>query len=112
MQKFSGYKCEECGKITFLKRAVCPDCKGRKFSQTDLDESGKLLTYTQLYAPPEGIEELPLLLGIIELDNGVRLTAQITDSNIKIGDKLQPVWGKLRKIQNKEVFGFKFQPKK
>ena len=110
MPKFTGFKCEKCRKQTFLKHAVCHECKGRVFSPIDLEESGKVLTFTKLYASPEGIEEMPLMLGIIELKNGIRLTAQITDQNVKMGDSVQPIWGKLRKIQGKDIFGFKFEP--
>ena len=110
MEKFTAYKCESCGKITVLKRGVCIDCKGRNFSQIDLEERGRPITFTKLYATPEGIEEMPLILGIVELEGNTKLTTQITDPDVKIGDELKPVWGKLRKRQGKEIYGFKFHP--
>ncbi|MEM4245935.1 MAG: OB-fold domain-containing protein [Candidatus Bathyarchaeia archaeon] len=110
MPDLLGFKCDKCGKQTYLKHAVCHECKGRSFSSIELDGSGKVITLTRLYAPPEGIEEMPLTLGIIELDNGVRLTAQLTDQNLKMGDRVCAVWKKLRTVQGREVYGFGFQP--
>jgi len=42
----------------------------------------------------------------------VRALGQIMTDEPKIGMKLRPVWGKLRKIGEKEIFGFKFEPAK
>jgi len=74
-----------------------------------IGDEGKLLTYTSLYATPEGIDQMPLVLGIVEFDNGVKTTGQIEGSNIKIGYKLLPKWGLSRKIKDKEIYGFRFR---
>lgn len=109
MEKFSCYRCEKCGKKMYLKHAVCPICKGRNFQQTHLEEVGEVLTYTRLFATPEGIEEMPLVLGILRFGDGVTLTGQIVGQDVNMGDKVRPVWGKIRRIQGKDLFGFRFQ---
>ncbi len=109
MEKFTCFKCDKCGKKLYLRHAVCPACKGRALSQVDLEETGRVLTYTKLYATPEGIEEMPLVLGIMEFGDSVVLTGQITSQDVNIGDKVRPVWGKIRKLQGKDIFGFKFE---
>ncbi len=68
-----------------------------------------LLTYTRLFAAPEGVNQMPLILGIVEFPNGVRVTGQITTENVKLGDKMRPVWGFLRKSHGKELYGFRFE---
>ena len=109
MEKFSCFKCEKCGKQTYLKHAVCMSCRGRNLKQVDLEGTGKVVTYTKLFATPEGIEEMPLVLGILEFGDAVRVTGQILNQDVKIGDKVRPVWGKIRKAQGKDVFGFRFE---
>ena len=105
-----GTKCNSCGKIMYPKRVVCSNCRARDLADVQIGDEGRLLTYTYLYATPEGIDQMPLVLGIVEFDNGVRVTGQIEDREVKIGDRLLPIWGLLRKGRaGKEVYGFKFK---
>ena len=76
--RLEGKKCRSCGRVAFPPRPVCPGCGGREFEAVRLAESGKLLTYTVIRVPPEGYEDQsPYAVGIAELDDGVRLTAQV-----------------------------------
>lgn len=109
-KRIMGVKCKGCGKIFYPKRVCCPDCGGKMFEEICLGDECILLTFTKLYALPEGIERVPLVLGIVEFANGARAVGQITDENVTIGMKLEPVWSLLRKIDGKEVYGFKFKP--
>ncbi len=87
----------------------CLSCKGIDFEEVELAKEGTLLTYTKLYALPEGIEMPPLVLGIADF-GGVRVLGQLMADDPKIGMRLRPVWGKLRKLKGKEICGFKFEP--
>ncbi len=93
-------KCTGCGKVFFPPRLVCDACKGETFEQTVLPDSGKLLAYTAITVPASNFkDEAPVSYGVIELDNGVRISAQITDcaeDELKIG---LPVRIEFRKIQ-------------
>jgi uncharacterized OB-fold protein len=109
METFSCFKCEKCGKQTFLKHAVCIACRGRSFKQVDVKGTGRVVTYTKLFATPEGIEDMPLVLGIMEFGDAVRTTGQIVNQDVKIGDNVHPVWGKIRRVQGKDLFGFRFE---
>ena len=109
-QKFTGFKCKSCGRVMYPKHDRCLDCKGTEFEEVELGEDATLLTYTKLYVLPEGIEMPPLVLGIVKFPGGVRAMGQLTTDDPKIGMKLRPIWGKLRKIKDKEIFGFKFEP--
>jgi len=104
-----GFKCKKCGAIAHSRRMVCSSCKGRDFEEYPLGDEGKVVTFTKLWAIPEGIEQLPLTLAIVEFDGNVRVTGQVLDEDIKTGDKVRPVWGNIRKIRGKEVQGFRFQ---
>ncbi|MDH5782512.1 MAG: zinc ribbon domain-containing protein [Candidatus Bathyarchaeota archaeon] len=109
-KRIMGVKCTGCGKVFYPKRACCPDCGGKMFEEICLGDECILLTFTKLYALPEGIERVPLVLGIVEFANAARAVGQITEENVTIGMKLRPIWGLLRNIDGKEVYGFKFKP--
>ena len=91
-------KCSSCGKIYYPPRRVCP-CGGREFETVELPNTGKVVTYTIIrVGPSDFVDEVPYGLGIVELDGGVRLMAQIVDvplDDIKTG---MPVTLEFRKI--------------
>lgn len=65
-----GSECK-CGKKLVPYRNVCPSC-GKKMSKTEFKDNGTVLTYTTLYAVPEGFEG-PIHLAMIGLDEGANL---------------------------------------
>jgi len=83
--------------------------RGRDFEEYPLGDEGRVLTYTKLWAIPEGIGQLPLTLAIVEFDGKVRATGQVLSEGIKVGDRVRPVWGHIRKIRGKEIQGFRFE---
>lgn len=93
-------KCKKCGRTYFPPRLICGDCRSREFETVRLSDEGKILTYTVVRVPPpQFVDEAPYAIGIIELDDGVRMTAQIADCNfedLKIGKKVRV---EFRKIQ-------------
>lgn len=95
-------KCTKCGYIAFPPRIVCPKCNTKKFKPVVLMDEGKILTYTIIRVGPDKFsKETPYAIGIIELDDKVRLMAQIADvvdfDKVKIGQKVKIVF---RKIQD------------
>ncbi len=93
-------KCSSCGHISFPPRLICPECKGKTIATTTLSDEGTLLTFTVVrVASDKFSKETPFPVGIVELDDGVKITAQIADADIdelKIGQKLKIVF---RKVQ-------------
>ena len=111
MNKISGVKCSNCGKVFYPKRTLCPNCKSADVKEeTEMGESATLLTFTELWAVPKGIDQMPLMLGIAEFENGARILGQLSTREVKIGMKLRPVWSIIRKINGKDVYGFKLEP--
>jgi uncharacterized OB-fold protein len=55
--------------------------------------TGTVFSFTEVHAPPSGFEyEAPYPLAIVELENGVKILAQIIDTQIEkihIGSKVQ-----------------------
>lgn len=86
-------KCKNCGKIYFPPRLVCDECGGRKFETIRLKGEGKIFSWTVIRVPPsEFKDQAPYAIGIIELDEGVRITCQIVDcefDEIEIGKRVK-----------------------
>jgi hypothetical protein len=109
-------KCQNCGFISFPPRAICPACKARKFETITLADKGKILTYTIIRVPPQPfVDQAPYAVGIVELDDGVKLTGQIVDfdfEQLKIGRRVKIEFRKI--FQDGEAgviyYGYKFVP--
>jgi hypothetical protein len=93
-------KCTKCGYIAFPARLVCPECGNRKFEDYKLNDTGKVVSFTTIeVGPTEFSDQVPYNVGIIELNDGVKITAQISDAksgDIKIGSNVKL---EFRKIQ-------------
>jgi len=107
---FMVYRCKSCGRKFYPRHDRCPYCRGMEFEEVKAGDTCTLITYTKLYILPEGIEMPPLTLGIVDFGEGVRALGQIMTDNPRIGMKLKPVWGFLRKVGDKDCYGFKFKP--
>jgi len=93
-------KCEQCGYLAFPPRLVCPECGAKKFTMVKLKSQGKILTYTIIHVSADDFSvQTPYAIGIIETEDGARLTAQIVDCDFEelgIGKKVKLM---LRRIQ-------------
>ncbi|MEZ0393511.1 MAG: Zn-ribbon domain-containing OB-fold protein [Desulfurococcaceae archaeon] len=94
-------RCNDCGRVAYPPSNVCRFCGSRNVSRVDLvDEEARLITWTAIYAAPEGFErQRPLLIGILEtLRSGARLLARLVDvrpEELRSGMIMEPV---LRRI--------------
>ena len=99
-------KCKRCGKISFPPRLICPECGKDQFEQIILKDEGKILTYTIIRVGSDKFSiQTPYAVGIVELEDGVKVTTQIADVNfeqLKIGQKVKLVF---RKIQDEGKSG-------
>ena len=118
MEQMYAYRCTKCGKLHHPRYVVCqnPDCDGREFTQEPLGGKCKLLTWTRVYNLPEGYMQPWLHFGVVEFENGVRVTGQIGfDDGIESGMELVANVGvvRTRRILYKESidceeYGFVF----
>ena len=103
-------KCKGCGKVFYPERSSCLNCGSTHLEKEEMPEKGRLVTYTKLYAIPLGVSRLPLVLGIVEFDSGLRALGQIeAEGDPQLGMSLRVAWGKLREIGGKSVYGLKFR---
>ena len=109
-----GARCGNCNKVLFPPRYICPYCRRMgKLEPYRLKRRGKIFSYTIIHAAANGFEDqAPYALAIIELEDGPRLTAQVTDCNtdeIKIGDEVEIIFRRMGEDGQDGViyYGFK-----
>ncbi len=111
-----GVKCDNCSTTYFPKRQICPKCRRKgKISEIQFAGKGKVFSFSEVNAPPEGFEDqVPYVLAIIELEEGAKLTGQIVDvakTDVKIGSKVQAVFRVIQRDDPEGLvhYGFKFR---
>lgn len=108
--------CKQCGKPFIPARLICPDCGGQEFDTVKLSGRGALKTFTIIRIPPEGFnDQAPYAVGIVELDEGIRLMAQITDCDVdslNVGDRLVTKFRRIREESKTGaiMYAYKFVP--
>ena len=111
-----GVKCEKCNTHFFPKRSICPKCRRKgKITEFRYSGKGKIFSFTEVTAPPEGFEDqVPYALAIVELEEGARVTGQIVDAHskdIKIGSPVEQVFRIIQRDDPEGLihYGFKFR---
>jgi uncharacterized OB-fold protein len=114
--RLEGNQCRKCGQTFYPKKALCP-CGAREFKDLALSGQGKLLTFTEISSGGEAFSAAaPYCLGIVELKEGPKLTAQIAEAelgDLKIGLELEASFRKFYESGKKGVihYGLKFSPR-
>lgn len=93
-------KCAKCGKVHFPPRVICDKCRGRAFETIRLSDEGRVVSFTVIRTPPSQFKTLsPYALGLVELNDGVKLMCQIADCDLEQLSIDQKVRIEFRKIQ-------------
>ncbi len=93
--KIMGSKCKKCGALAVPPRPICISCFGGDMEWVPLKGSGKLLAFTSIVvAPPNMVKEgfdrkNPYLVGVVELDEGVKTVARIVGMDAKNPEKIK-----------------------
>ncbi|MEM1563608.1 MAG: Zn-ribbon domain-containing OB-fold protein [Candidatus Bathyarchaeia archaeon] len=92
-KKLMGGKCRKCGRIHLPPRPLCDKCLSTEFEWVELPQNGKLLTYTIIHVAPTQFQNMaPYAVGIIQLENGVKIPGMIKGvplDKIKVGMTLK-----------------------
>jgi len=71
-------RCGDCGQHYFYPRPLCPHCLSRNVEWVTASGRGRLHTFVINHRPPRGFPpDTPIILGIIELEEGPRLMSNI-----------------------------------
>lgn len=117
-QRYSlvGEVCETCGVKIFPPRDICPDCDAPAKTPYTFSGLGEVYSYSTVYHAPEGYEEnVPYTVGLVKLEEGPLVTAQLTDvepEEVKVGMPVEMVTRKIRQEGKRGVivYGYKFRP--
>lgn len=75
-------ECRGCRSAIFYPRVVCPSCMSEDLEFVPSSGRGTIYSYTTLYRAghPAFAEEVPYTIVLVDLDEGVRLIADLVDS--------------------------------
>ena len=93
-------RCKLCGTAVFYPRDICPGANCFGVGTLEWEQSsgkGKLYSFTVLYQPahPSFADDVPYVLGIIDLDEGWRIDTNIINvdpKDVKVGMPVEVVW--------------------
>ncbi len=115
-----GCKCPCCGKIYFPKRNMCPVCRREsigKMEDYEVSREGEVYTFSIIHDAPDFATKLkPYAVAMVKTTDGVMISAQLVDVDLKDVKIGMPVRAVLRKISADGPdgvirYGFKFVPK-
>jgi hypothetical protein len=80
--RLAGSRCPDCGELFFPVKnsGYCPHCYGSRLEETNLGPVGTLAAYTTVLQPPAGgfyNGPVPFNYGLVDLDEGIRIEAQL-----------------------------------
>jgi uncharacterized OB-fold protein len=93
--KIMAKRCKGCGAKYYPPRADCAHCLGSDTEWVEIPSEGKLLTFTQIFVPPEHYASIPSPMpfsrtfleptpvGIIEVEEGIRIMGFIPKMDAK-----------------------------
>jgi uncharacterized OB-fold protein len=73
-------RCNDCSTHYFYPRPLCPRCLSRNVEWVQASGRGRLHTFVINHRPPRGFPvPPPYVIGIIELEEGARILAQVVE---------------------------------
>jgi len=109
-------RCVGCQVVHFPPRSHCHLCGGETMEPLRLSGQGRVLSVTRVYQPARGFRDSAgAATALIELREGVRVIAQLTDvdpEEVAPGLEVEMVVRRLRADHEEGfiVYGYKFRP--
>ena len=110
-----GVVCKVCKKSYYPKKYLC-SCGASDFEECKFNGVGKLVSFTNISNPSGEFKSMPTYcLGLVQLDDGPMIMAQISDAKIedlRIGMSLKTVFRRFYShgIDGIIEYGLKFAP--
>ncbi|MFW6304488.1 MAG: Zn-ribbon domain-containing OB-fold protein [Candidatus Saliniplasma sp.] len=114
-----GVECENCNRVYFPPREICPHCRRESFGkmkERELSGRGKILTYTEVHDPHPDFKMLtPYIMAIIEMEEDVRITGHLVDvdyDEVEPGMEVKTTMRRLGQESPEGIiyYGYKFVP--
>ena len=76
-------KCQDCDKHIFYPRIACPHCFSDKIEWVEASGKGTVYSYTVVTnnAPSAFIQDMPFVIAIVKLEEGVQMLSNIINCN-------------------------------
>lgn len=106
------YRCRSCDTLHYPFRMRCKGCGENDFFEFDpepLPTAGTLLTFTFVHNLPAEYEVERLGLGIVELENGIRMTGQLAIEDPRMGMAVEGEVGVVRHETYDDYYGMIFR---
>lgn len=93
-------QCNACDSWIFYPRRHCPSCLAHDLSWREVRGSAVLYSYTvtRIATLPDFADEMPQILAVVELDEGVRINTNLVglaEEEIQVGMRLRPVFAQV-----------------
>ncbi len=90
---FKTTRCDDCGRPSFPPKPFCPHCWSRNVTWIELSGTGVLYSQTVIHAAPAIFrDEAPYRVGIVDLDEGLRVATRIIcEQTPKLDDPVEIV---------------------
>jgi uncharacterized OB-fold protein len=93
-------QCEDCKKHIFYPRLLCPHCMSEELSWKEVTGRGKIYSFTiaRRAGGPAFTEEVPYVVALVDLDEGVRLMTNIINTpieNVKCDMSVEVIFDKV-----------------
>jgi len=72
--------CNACGEVRFPPGPACPDCGAFDRGHVVTSGTGTVFSYIVHRHPPVPGKELPIVIAVIDLDEGVRMVGEVVDA--------------------------------
>lgn len=85
-------RCADCGVLRHPPAPACAACRSLSWDSVDSTRRCTLHSYTVLHHPKDGAFEYPLAVGLVDLEEGTRLVADISGvdpGDLRIGMELE-----------------------
>ena len=74
-------RCTKCGRFVWQPRPICPWCQAPDPEWVEVGPRGRVVSWTVLHPPvlPVWTEQLPFVVLLVEVEDGVRMIGQLAD---------------------------------
>lgn len=113
-------RCKACGRVQFPPRPACRSCGDRTFEAAPLSGQGEVHAVTVIArgsAPTEFREQQDMVgayaVALVQLTEGPRIVAQVTDcrpEEVEIGTPVEAVLRRVYRQEGVVRYGYKFRP--
>lgn len=107
-----GYRCRKCDTVHYPFRMRCRQCGDNElfgFDAVPLPRRGSLLTFTHVHNLPAEYPVARLGLGIVELQNGVRVLGQLDVDDPALGMAVEAAVEVVRREAYEDFHGMVFR---